>query len=210
VHEGGLEFLVNFTDYQDTGLFLDHRPTRALIRERAAGERFLNLFAYTGSASVYAAAGGARTTLSVDLSNTYLAWARRNLELNKFGARDHQLLRADCARWLETQGALGERGPRFGLIFLDPPTFSHSKSTRVMEVQRDHVRLITLASQLLTPRGTLLFSTNAERFRLDRDALGAFVIEDLTARSIPRDFARHARIHQCFEIRLRRATPPDR
>jgi 23S rRNA (guanine2069-N7)-methyltransferase / 23S rRNA (guanine2445-N2)-methyltransferase len=210
VHEGGLEFLVNFTDYQDTGLFLDHRPTRALIRERAAGERFLNLFAYTGSASVYAAAGGARTTLSVDLSNTYLAWARRNLELNKFGARDHQLLRADCARWLETQSALGERGPRFGLIFLDPPTFSHSKSTRVMEVQRDHVRLITLASQLLTPRGTLLFSTNAERFRLDRDALDAFVIEDLTARSIPRDFARHARIHQCFEIRLRRKPPLDR
>jgi 23S rRNA (guanine2445-N2)-methyltransferase / 23S rRNA (guanine2069-N7)-methyltransferase len=201
VHEGGLEFLVNFTDYQDTGLFLDHRPTRALIRERAAGERFLNLFSYTGSATVYAAAGGARTTLSVDLSNTYLAWARRNLELNKFGARDHQLLRADCARWLEAQSALGERGPRFGLIFLDPPTFSHSKSTRVLEVQRDHVQLITLASALLTPRGSLLFSTNAERFRLDRDALAHLTVEDLTAKSIPRDFARHARIHQCFEIR---------
>jgi 23S rRNA (guanine2445-N2)-methyltransferase / 23S rRNA (guanine2069-N7)-methyltransferase len=203
VHEGGLEFLVNFTDYQDTGLFLDHRPTRALIRERAAGERFLNLFCYTGSASVYAAAGGARTTLSVDLSNTYLAWARRNLEVNKFGARDHQLLRADCARWLEAQSALGERGPRFGLIFLDPPTFSHSKSTRVLEVQRDHVHLITLASALLTPRGSLVFSTNAERFRLDRDALAHLAIEDLTAKSIPRDFARHARIHQCFDIRLR-------
>jgi 23S rRNA (guanine2445-N2)-methyltransferase / 23S rRNA (guanine2069-N7)-methyltransferase len=201
VREGGLEFLVNFTDYQDTGLFLDHRPTRALIRERATGERFLNLFAYTGSASVYAAAGGARTTLSVDLSNTYLAWARRNLELNKFGARDHQLLRADCVRWLEVQSALGQRGPRFGLIFLDPPTFSHSKSTRILDVQRDHVHLITLASGLLTPQGSLLFSTNAERFRLDRDALAGLTIEDLTARSIPRDFARHARIHQCFEIR---------
>jgi 23S rRNA (guanine2445-N2)-methyltransferase / 23S rRNA (guanine2069-N7)-methyltransferase len=201
VREGGLEFLVNFTDYQDTGLFLDHRPTRALIRERATGERFLNLFAYTGSASVYAAAGGARTTLSVDLSNTYLAWARRNLELNKFGARDHQLLRADCVRWLEVQSALGQRGPRFGLIFLDPPTFSHSKSTRILDVQRDHVHLITLASGLLTPQGSLLFSTNAERFRLDRDALAGLTVEDLTARSIPRDFARHARIHQCFEIR---------
>jgi 23S rRNA (guanine2445-N2)-methyltransferase / 23S rRNA (guanine2069-N7)-methyltransferase len=212
VHEGGLEFLVNFTDYQDTGLFLDHRPTRALIRERAAGERFLNLFCYTGSASVYAAAGGARTTLSVDLSNTYLAWARRNLELNKFGARDHQLLRADCVRWLETQSALAQRGPRFGLIFLDPPTFSHSKSTRVLDVQRDHVHLITLASGLLTPQGTLLFSTNAERFRLDREALAGLTIEDLTTQSIPRDFARHARIHQCFEIRapVHRTAPPGR
>jgi 23S rRNA (guanine2445-N2)-methyltransferase / 23S rRNA (guanine2069-N7)-methyltransferase len=208
VRESGLEFLVNFTDYQDTGLFLDHRPTRALIRERAAGERFLNLFCYTGSATVYAAAGGARTTLSVDLSNTYLAWARRNLELNKFGARDHPLLRADCVRWLEVQNALGQRGPRFGLIFLDPPTFSHSKSTRVLDVQRDHVHLITLASGLLTPQGSLLFSTNRERFRLDRDALAALKIEDLTARSIPRDFAGHTRIHQVFEIRIRRATPP--
>ena len=210
VQEGGLEFLVNFTDYQDTGLFLDHRPTRALIRERAAGQRFLNLFAYTGSATVYAAAGGARTTLSVDLSNTYLEWARRNLELNKFGAHDHQLLRADCVRWLETQSALAQRGPRFGLIFLDPPTFSHSKSTRVLDLQRDHVHLITLASKLLTPQGTLLFSTNAERFRLDREALTPLTIEDLTARSIPRDFARHARIHQCFEIRLHRPAPANR
>jgi 23S rRNA (guanine2445-N2)-methyltransferase / 23S rRNA (guanine2069-N7)-methyltransferase len=207
VREGGLAFLVNFTDYQDTGLFLDHRPTRAMIRERAAGERFLNLFAYTGSATVYAAAGGARTTLSVDLSNTYLDWARRNLELNKFGARPHQLLRADCLRWLEEQVALGERGPRYGLIFLDPPTFSHSKSMReVLDVQRDHVRLITFASRLLTPHGTLLFSTNAERFRLDREALGLLEVADLTASSIPRDFARHPRIHQVFEIRLRGAT----
>jgi 23S rRNA (guanine2445-N2)-methyltransferase / 23S rRNA (guanine2069-N7)-methyltransferase len=202
VREGGLEFLVNFTDYQDTGLFLDHRPTRALIRERAGGERFLNLFAYTGSATVYAAAGGARATLSVDLSNTYLDWARRNLELNKFGGRAHQLLRADCVRWLEEQVALGQRGARFGLIFLDPPTFSNSKSASgVLDVQRDHVRLVTLASQLLTPQGTLIFSSNAERFRLDREALAGLAIEDLTARSIPRDFARHARIHQCFEIR---------
>jgi 23S rRNA (guanine2445-N2)-methyltransferase / 23S rRNA (guanine2069-N7)-methyltransferase len=210
VREGGLEFLVNFTDYQDTGLFLDHRPTRALIRERAASQRFLNLFAYTGSATVYAAAGGARNTLSVDLSNTYLAWARRNLELNKFGARDHQLARADCARWLETQTALGQRGPRFGLIFLDPPTFSHSKTTRVLDVQRDHVQLITLASALLTPQGTLFFSTNAERFRLDREALASLVIEDISAQSIPRDFAGHARIHQCFEIRLHHPAPLNR
>jgi 23S rRNA (guanine2445-N2)-methyltransferase / 23S rRNA (guanine2069-N7)-methyltransferase len=145
------------------------------------------------------------------LSNTYLDWARRNLELNQFAGRTHQLLRADCRRWLEEQAALGERGPRYGLIFLDPPTFSHSKSmSEVLDVQRDHVRLITLASQLLTPQGRLLFSTNAERFRLDHEALGSLEIEDLTARSIPRDFVRHSRIHQCFEIRLRHAPCLDR
>ncbi len=202
VHEGGLKFLVNFTDYQDTGLFLDHRPTRAMIRERVGSERFLNLFAYTGTATAYAAAGAARATLSIDLSNTYLEWARRNLELNGFAGRAHQLLRADCLQWLEEQVAAGERGPRFGLIFLDPPTFSNSKRIRgVLDVQRDHVRLITLASALLTPTGALLFSTNFERFGFDREALSHLEIEDLTERSIPRDFARHAHIHQCYGIR---------
>jgi 23S rRNA (guanine2445-N2)-methyltransferase / 23S rRNA (guanine2069-N7)-methyltransferase len=199
VHEGGLRFLVNFTEYLDTGLFLDHRPTRALIREQAGGSRFLNLYAYTGTATVYAAAGGARSTLSIDLSSTYLEWARRNLDLNGFGRREHQLLRADCLPWLEEQVQLEERGPRFGLIFLDPPTFSVSKRAQAtLDVQRDHVRLITLAARLLTPRGKLLFSTNFQRFRLDRAALAQLNIEDLSAQSIPRDFARHANIHQCF------------
>jgi 23S rRNA (guanine2445-N2)-methyltransferase / 23S rRNA (guanine2069-N7)-methyltransferase len=201
VYEGGLKFLVNFTDYLDTGLFLDHRPTRALIRDQAGGSRFLNLYAYTGTATVYAAAGGARSTLSIDLSSNYLEWARRNLELNGFGRREHQLVRADCLPWLEEQVSSGERGPRFGLIFLDPPTFSASKrARRVLDVQRDHVQLITLAARLLTPRGKLLFSTNFQRFRLDRAALAQFRIEDLSAQSIPRDFARHADIHQCFAI----------
>jgi 23S rRNA (guanine2445-N2)-methyltransferase / 23S rRNA (guanine2069-N7)-methyltransferase len=201
VHEGGLKFLVNFTDYLDTGLFLDHRPTRALVRDQAAGSRFLNLYAYTGTATVYAAAGGARSTLSIDLSSTYLEWARRNLDLNGFGRREHQLLRADCLPWLEEQVSAGERGPRFGLIFLDPPTFSASKrARRVLDVQRDHAQLISLAARLLTPRGKLLFSTNFQRFRLDRAALAQLRIEDLSAQSIPRDFARHANIHQCFAI----------
>lgn len=201
ISEGGLKFLVNFTDYLDTGLFLDHRPTRAMMREQAGGSRFLNLFAYTGTATVYAAAGGASATLSVDLSNTYLEWARRNLELNGFGRREHQLVRADCLPWLEEQVRQQERGPRFGLIFLDPPTFSHSKRAKgILDVQRDHVQLITLAASLLTPRGKLLFSTNFQRFRLDRSALAQFKIEDITEQSIPRDFARHAQIHHCYAI----------
>jgi len=201
VHEGGLKFLVNFTDYLDTGLFLDHRPTRAMIRELAAGQRFLNLFAYTCSATVHAAAGGARATLSIDLSSTYLERARRNLDINGFGRREHQLLRADCMAWLEEQVKLGELGPRFGLMFVDPPTFSHSKrATGYFDVQRDYVRLITLAATLLTPRGTMIFSTNFERFRLDEAALAPLRIKDITEQSIPRDFARHTRIHHCYAI----------
>ncbi|HZF25828.1 MAG TPA: bifunctional 23S rRNA (guanine(2069)-N(7))-methyltransferase RlmK/23S rRNA (guanine(2445)-N(2))-methyltransferase RlmL, partial [Steroidobacteraceae bacterium] len=205
VAEGGLKFLVNFTDYLDTGLFLDHRPTRAMIREAAAGKRFLNLFCYTGSATVYAAAGGARTTTSIDLSNTYLDWARRNLEINQLAGKQHQLLRADCLAWLEEQVALGEHGPRFGLVFLDPPTFSNSKRMdEVLDVQRDHVELIRRALALLTPDGELLFSTNFERFRLDQPALAEFEVQDVSAATIPRDFARSPRIHQCFRIRRRR------
>jgi len=202
VEEGALRFLVNFTDYLDTGLFLDHRPTRTLIRDRASGKRFLNLFCYTGSATVYAAAGGARTTTSIDLSNTYLEWARRNLQLNNELGKEHQLVRADCVEWLAEQASLGERGPRFGLIFLDPPTFSNSKRMHaLLDVQRDHVRLIKLAGALLTPEGELIFSTNFERFRIDAAALWEFEVEDITAATIPRDFSRNPRIHQCFRIR---------
>ena len=232
VKEGGLEFLVNYTDYLDTGLFLDHRPTRAMIRELARGRRFLNLFAYTGTASVYAAAGGARTTTSIDMSRTYLDWARRNLDRNGFSEPAHQLVQADCVSWLREQADAGERGPRYGLIFLDPPTFSNSKRmSEVLDVQRDHVRLIGQAASLLAPDGVLIFSTNYERFKLDRDALssvrGAFrqasvgerpvsaadseaqlSIEDVTAQTIPRDFQRSPRIHQCFRIsRLRGGRP---
>jgi 23S rRNA (guanine2445-N2)-methyltransferase / 23S rRNA (guanine2069-N7)-methyltransferase len=204
VAEGGLEFLVNFTDYLDTGIFLDHRPTRALLRELASGRRFLNLFAYTGTATVYAAAGGARASTTIDMSRPYLDWARRNLERNGFNGSQHQLLQADCLKWLEHQAALGDGGPRFGLIFLDPPTFSHSKRTRdVLVVQRDHARLINQAASLLTPDGVLIFSTNYERFRLDTEALGTLAVENITSRSIPRDFERSPRIHQCFRITRR-------
>jgi len=201
VSEGGLQFQVNFTDYLDTGLFLDHRPTRALIRELAADKRFLNLFGYTGSASVHAAAGGARSTVTIDLSRTYLEWAQRNFDLNGFKGPRHQVVQADVLQWLAEQARAGELGPRFGLIFLDPPTFSNSKRmTEVLDVQRDHVKLIEGAAQLLAPGGILLFSTNAERFKLEGEALADMRIEDISVRTIPRDFARHARIHQCFRI----------
>ena len=204
VAEDGLELLVNFEDYLDTGLFLDHRETRRLLRELARDRHMLNLFAYTGSASVHAAAGGARSTTSVDLSRTYLDWAQRNLALNGFTGRDHQLIQADCLDWLANARAY--RG-RFGLIFLDPPTFSSSKRMRgTFDVQRDHVALIQDALALLAPDGKLIFSCNRRRFRLDADALehawgGCLDIEDISAATIPRDFARNPHIHQCWRLR---------
>ncbi|MCU0976164.1 MAG: bifunctional 23S rRNA (guanine(2069)-N(7))-methyltransferase RlmK/23S rRNA (guanine(2445)-N(2))-methyltransferase RlmL [Steroidobacteraceae bacterium] len=197
VEEGGLRFAVNFTDYLDTGLFLDHRLTRARIRELANGKRFLNLFAYTGTATVYAAAGGAASTRTVDLSNTYLDWTRRNLELNGFGGARHVLERADCLEWV--QRPIMER---YDLAFVDPPTFSNSKAMdREFDVQRDHADLLRRVLDRLAPGGLLVFSTNHRRFRLDADALGGVAIEDWTAVTLPRDFARHPRQRQVFALR---------
>jgi 23S rRNA (guanine2445-N2)-methyltransferase / 23S rRNA (guanine2069-N7)-methyltransferase len=199
VRENGLKFWVNFRDYLDTGLFLDHRIMRQMLREWARGTDFLNLFCYTGSATVHAAAGGARSTASVDLSNTYLEWAHENLLLNGFGGAEHELFRADCLEWLESQSVWG---PRFDLIFVDPPTFSNSKRMEgVLDVQRDHVGMIRRSLKLLRPGGRLVFSTNFMRFKLDTEALAGLAIEDITAQTIPRDFERHAKIHACFVIR---------
>lgn len=197
VEEGGLKFLVNFTDYLDTGLFLDHRPVRARIRELAAGRRFLNLFCYTGAATVCAAAGGAAATTSVDLSRTYLDWARRNLEVNGIRGDAHRLVQEDCLAWLAE-----DDGERYDLVFLDPPTFSNSKRmARDFDVQRDHAALVQDALARLAPAGLLLFSTNFRRFRLDDAALVDLDVRDITRETIPRDFARDSRIHHCFEIR---------
>ncbi len=199
VVEDGLGFLVNFTDYLDTGLFLDHRLTRGMVREMAKGRDFLNLFAYTGAVTVYAAAGGAVSTTTVDLSNTYLDWARRNLELNGFNGAEHRLVQADCVEWLAVQAAKPER--RYGLIFLDPPT--HTRSKRMegdFDVQRDHLQLIRHALQLLTPDGVLLFSNNFRRFRLDDRALSDLDIQDISASTIPEDFRRNRKIHRCWRI----------
>jgi 23S rRNA (guanine2445-N2)-methyltransferase / 23S rRNA (guanine2069-N7)-methyltransferase len=201
VQEGGLKFWVNFRDYLDTGLFLDHRMVRGLLREWAKGGDFLNLFCYTGSATVYAAAGGARSSISIDLSNTYLDWAHENLLLNGFGGREHALQRADCLAWLEEQEL---QGPRFDLIFVDPPTFSNSKRMDgVLDVQRDHVGMIRRSLKLLRPSGRLVFSTNYTRFKLDNEALSDLRVEDISARTIPKDFERHTRIHRCFIVEFK-------
>ena len=198
VEEAGLRFLVNFTDYLDTGLFLDHRLTRARIRNAAKDKRFLNLFCYTGTATVHAAAGLARTTTSLDMSRTYLDWARSNLEINGFRGEAHRFVQADCLQWLDE-----DDGGRYELIFLDPPTFSNSKRMdREFDVQRDHVALIRSALGRLVPDGFLLFSTNFRKFRLDEEALAGLRISDITRATIPPDFERDARIHQCFEIQL--------
>ncbi len=199
VDEGGLKFLVNFTDYLDTGLFLDQRLTRARIREMARGRRFLNLFCYTGAATVHAAAGHAATTTSVDMSRTYLDWARRNMEINGLRGEAHRFIQADCLQWLEE-----DDGVRYELIFLDPPTFSNSKRMKdEFDVQRDHVMLIRTTLGRLAPGGLLLFSSNFRRFHLDAAALADIAVRDITRQTIPRDFARDARVHCCFEIRER-------
>jgi 23S rRNA (guanine2445-N2)-methyltransferase / 23S rRNA (guanine2069-N7)-methyltransferase len=200
VREGGLKFWVNFRDYLDTGLFLDHRIMRRMLRECAQDADFLNLFCYTGSATVYAAAGGARSTTSVDLSNTYLEWTHENLLLNGFSDPKHELVRADCLQWLESQAVWG---PRFDLIFVDPPTFSNSKRMDgVLDVQRDHAAMIRRSLKLLRPGGRLIFSTNYTRFKLDSTALADLRIDDISAETIPKDFERHAKIHRCFVVRF--------
>ncbi|MBV6418332.1 MAG: Ribosomal RNA large subunit methyltransferase K/L [Steroidobacteraceae bacterium] len=201
VAEGGLRLRVNFTDYLDTGLFLDHRLTRARLREAAARRRFLNLFAYTGSATVYAAAGRARETTSVDLSRTYLDWAQENLALNALTGRQHRFIQADCREWLAEAARLNAK---FDLVFLDPPTFSNSKRMQgVHDVQRDHPMLIEACMRVLAPDGLLVFSTNAQKFRLDPAIPAAYEALDITRATIPEDYARNARIHSCFEIRRR-------
>jgi 23S rRNA (guanine2069-N7)-methyltransferase / 23S rRNA (guanine2445-N2)-methyltransferase len=201
VLEDGLRLLVNFDDYLDTGLFLDHRLTRQRLRQAAAGGRFLNLFAYTGTATVYAAAGGASSTASVDMSRTYLDWAQRNLALNIEGAaaRTHEYIQADCLEWLRDGARARER---YDLIFLDPPTFSNSKRMQsVLDIERDHPALIDSCVRLLDRDGLLVFSTNSQRFRLDPALAQRHAVRDISAATLPRDFERNPRIHRCFEIR---------
>ena len=199
VEEGGCKFWVNFEDYLDTGLFLDHRPIRLQIQQQAQGKRFLNLFAYTGSASVHAAIGGAVSSVTVDMSNTYLDWAKRNFDLN--GIRgDHKLIRANCLEWLAEQAGKNPK-PQFDLIFLDPPTFSNSKKMdEAFDIQTDHLQLIKHASSLLSPDGILYFSTNFRRFKLDTESLAELKITDISSATIGEDFARDSKIHYCWKI----------
>ncbi len=198
VEEGGCRLLVNLRDYLDTGLFLDHRPLRMRIQREAPRRRFLNLYAYTGAATVHALRGGAAATTSVDLSNTYLNWALRNLELNTGDLRNHRLIRADCSAWLDDAV---RRTDRYDLILLDPPSFSNSKSTdEVLDIQRDHAGLIRTCVDLLATDGTLYFSTNKRGFKLS-DALTDLTFDDITASTIDEDFRRNPRAHQCWRFR---------
>jgi len=194
VHEGGLKFLVNLTDYLDTGLFLDHRPLRTYIRAQSKGKRFLNLFCYTGTASVYAAAGGASSTTNVDLSATYLNWAAKNLSLNGFHGRQHELIQVDSREWL------AQTREHYDLIYVDPPTFSNSKRAEDFDIQKDYVELIKLCLFHLKNSGKIIFSNNFRRFKFDMTAFANCEINDITPLTIGFDFARNPRIHQCWEI----------
>jgi 23S rRNA (cytosine1962-C5)-methyltransferase len=197
VREGGHRFLVNLEAYLDTGLFLDHRNTRALVAAEAAGRRFLNLFCYTASFTVYAAGGGAASSVSVDLSNTYLEWAARNFGLNGVSTQSHRLERADVLPWL-AQAA--DAGARFDLIVLDPPAFSTSKAmARTLDVQRDHPLLLAACTRLLAPGGVLYFSTNLRSFQLAPEVAAGLAGEEITRRTLPEDF-RDRRMHRCWRF----------
>jgi len=201
VAENGLLFEVNLSDYLDTGLFLDHRDTRAWVGELAARKRFLNLFAYTGSASVYAAAGGATATTTVDLSATYLEWAARNMALNGLDGAAHERVRADVVGWL---AAARDAGHRYDLVFCDPPTFSNSKRMdATWDVQRDHVSLVLGIAELLADGGEIVFSCNRRKFAMDVAALAEASLDarDVTKRTIPKDFERRPGVHSCWTIR---------
>jgi len=196
VREDNCRFLVNLTDYQDTGLFLDHRNLRRRVQEHAPGKRFLNLFAHTGPAAVHAAMGGAKSTISVDSSPVYLGWARSNLALNGFSEENHLLVQADCMDWLSSTRK------RFDLILLAPPTFSaFGRSNRTLDLQRRHVALIELAMRALERGGVLFFATGLSRFALDSVALSGFQVEEISRATIPYDFRRSRRTHRCWEIR---------
>jgi len=195
VDENHCRFLVNFTDYIDTGLFLDQRITRNLIGKLAGGKQFLNLFCYTGTATVAAARGGARSTTSVDASRVYLDWARQNLALNGFDRDRHFFYQADVLNWLRDESR------SYDLVLMDPPTFSNSKRFRnILDIQRDHVNLIRSAAKVLKRDGILLFSCNFRKFKMDIEALEGFGLEDLSRITLPPDFERRPQIHHCWKI----------
>ena len=197
ISEHGRRFWVNLDKYLDTGLFLDHRNTRQQVGKLAAGKRFLNLFAYTGSFTVYAATGGAVYSETVDLSNTYLDWAARNFALNHIDTGAHQIVRADVFQYLQQAAAAGKQ---FDLVVMDPPSFSNSKKMLdILDVQRDHIRLIDGAMHLLALGGTLFFSNNRRGFVLDETLPERYAVRDISHQSVPEDF-RNKKIHQCWQI----------
>ena len=200
VNEYGAKLWVNLTDYLDTGLFLDHRLTRKMLGEMAQGKDFLNLFAYTGSATVHAALGKAKSTTTVDMSNTYLNWAEQNLLLNDIEGKQHKLIQADCLQWLE------KCDRQFDLIFVDPPTFSNSKRMEdSWDVQRDHIKLMTNLKRILRPNSTIVFSNNKRGFKMDfakLEELGLSAVE-ISHKTLPLDFERNKQIHNCWLVTLK-------
>lgn len=197
VQEYNAKLLVNLTDYLDTGLFLDHRIARRMLGEMSRGKDFLNLFCYTGTATVHAGLGGAKSTTSVDMSRTYLEWAEKNLQANQLTGRQHRLMQADCLNWL------ANADEQFDLIFIDPPTFSNSKRMDgTFDVQRDHVQLITHLKRMLRRGGTVMFSNNKRGFKMDLEALTELGLkaQEITAKTLSEDFARNRQIHNCWLI----------
>ncbi len=197
VREYNARFWVNLTDYLDTGLFLDHRIARKMLGQMSKGKDFLNLFAYTGSASVHAGLGEARSTTTVDMSRTYLEWAERNMRLNGLTGRQHRLLQADCLSWLR------DCDEQFDLIFVDPPTFSNSKRMEEsFDIQRDHLDLMRDLKRILRNAGTIMFSNNKRGFKMDHDGLSALGLtaQEITAKTQSQDFARNRQIHNCWLI----------
>ncbi len=196
ISEGDAQFIVNLERYLDTGLFLDHRPIRNWVSQHSADCRFLNLYCYTGTVTVHAALGGAASSTSVDMSRTYLQWAQRNFTLNDINTTQHELVQSDCLSFLK------DCQEQYDLIFLDPPTFSNSKSTEtVLDVQRDHQELIDHCMRLLAPNGLLIFSNNHRRFKLDEELFERYRVQDCTPASIDKDFARNPKIHSTWFIR---------
>ncbi|MGZ3772515.1 MAG: class I SAM-dependent methyltransferase [Pseudobdellovibrionaceae bacterium] len=198
VRESQALLKVNLYDYLDTGLFLDHRPMRQKIFKLGNEKRFLNLFCYTGSVSVFAALAGARTT-SVDMSQTYLRWAQDNFELNKIGLSEHSFINADVLEWLQEN----KDKRNFDLIFLDPPTFSNSKKMdNNFEVERDQEFLVDSCMSMLAPNGLLYFSNNKRKFKISEKILSTYTVRDISEETIPQDF-HDKKIHNCFEIRMK-------
>lgn len=201
IHEGGHKFMVNFADFLDTGIFLDHRPARNLIQSMAEGKRFLNLFCYTATCTVYAAAGGALSTVSVDASGTYLDWAQKNMKLNGFDSLNHFYYMDDCMRYLSSNR------DQFDLIFCDPPTFSNSKSRDTFNVQYDHSNLIKACMAHLSKDGVLIFSTNFTKFKFDEYLKTLYKVEDISLQTIGADFERNQKIHYCYKITHQEVKP---
>jgi 23S rRNA (cytosine1962-C5)-methyltransferase len=195
VQEAGLKFWVNLSDFLDTGLFLDHRNTRAMVRAASEGKNVLNLFAYTGAFSVYAAAGSAQLVTTVDLSNTYIDWAKKNFQLNEFSTTKHEFIQADVLQWLQQKPTT-----LYDIVVFDPPTFSNSKRMDdTLVIQRDYAELLRLILLRTKSGGVVYFSTNFRKFKLDRSLIAGATVKDISGQSVPQDF-RNKKIHYCFKI----------